>query len=115
MTGVAAAAALGPWVAAPLDTGTERGSSATEVRSRLVEPDPGVVETVNGGRKQAMRILAAATIVVLAALTGCVRVKTDPVEVKPIRITVDVNLRIQRELQDFFGDIDAVDPTLKPN
>jgi len=27
-------------------------------------------------------------------------------EVKPIHITLDVNLKIDRELDDFFGDVD---------
>ena len=57
-------------------------------------------------------------LIVLALLgagtgAGCVRVKTDPVEVKPIHITVDVNLRIERELDDFFGDIDTQDPSVR--
>ena len=27
-------------------------------------------------------------------------------EVKPIHITMDINLKVDRELDDFFGDID---------
>ena len=40
-------------------------------------------------------------------------VKTAPVavEVKPIHITVDVNVKVQKELNSFFGDLDAADPT----
>jgi len=34
-------------------------------------------------------------------------VKVAPVEVKPIHITIDVNVKIDRALDDFFGDIDA--------
>jgi hypothetical protein len=30
-----------------------------------------------------------------------------PVEVKPIHITIDVNVKVQKALDDFFGDIDA--------
>ena len=29
-----------------------------------------------------------------------------PVEVKPIHITIDVNIRVDRALDDFFSDID---------
>lgn len=29
-----------------------------------------------------------------------------PVEVKPIHITIDVNIRVDRALDDFFGDLD---------
>ena len=46
------------------------------------------------------------------AVSGCLRVKTDPVQVEPIHITVDVNVRLERELEDFFGEIDEADPTL---
>jgi len=38
--------------------------------------------------------------------TGCVHVKTDAIEVKPIHITVDVNVKVDRALDDFFGDLD---------
>ncbi|MFO8084246.1 MAG: YnbE family lipoprotein [Desulfobacterales bacterium] len=40
---------------------------------------------------------------------GCAtqhRVEVAPVEVKPIHITIDVNIRVDRALDDFFGDID---------
>jgi len=33
-------------------------------------------------------------------------VKMAPVEVKPIHITIDVNVKIEKELDDFFGDLD---------
>jgi len=42
----------------------------------------------------------------LLLLTGCVNVKTDPIRVEPIEITMNVNLRIARELDEFFGDLD---------
>lgn len=29
-----------------------------------------------------------------------------PVEVKPIHITIDINIKVDRALDDFFGDID---------
>ena len=34
-------------------------------------------------------------------------VEVKPVEVKPIHITIDVNVRVDRALDDFFEDIDA--------
>ncbi len=40
---------------------------------------------------------------------GCAtrhRVEVAPVEIKPIHITIDVNIRVDRALDDFFGDID---------
>lgn len=33
-------------------------------------------------------------------------VQMAPVEVKPIRITIDVNVRVQKDLEEYFGDID---------
>ena len=59
-----------------------------------------------------MRWLIVLALVAAGTGAGCVRVKTDPVKVKPIHITVDVNLRIERELEDFFGDIDTQDPSV---
>ena len=44
--------------------------------------------------------------------TGCFTIKTEH-EVKPIQITVDVNLKVQRELDDLFGDIDNASTTLE--
>ncbi len=39
-------------------------------------------------------------------LSGCLSVKTEH-EIKPIHITMDINLKVDRELDNFFGDIDA--------
>jgi len=46
--------------------------------------------------------------------TGCVHVKTDPIEVKPIHITVDVNVKVDKALDDFFGDLDKKSTTINP-
>jgi hypothetical protein len=37
-------------------------------------------------------------------LTACTThtVKVEPVEVKPIKVTVDVNIKVDRQLDDFF-------------
>lgn len=40
------------------------------------------------------------------ALTGCVSVKTEH-RIEPIQITMDVNVRLERELEDSFGALDA--------
>ena len=42
-------------------------------------------------------------------------VQMAPVEVKPIHITIDVNVRVQKDLEDFFGDIDKADQKLNPS
>ncbi len=62
-----------------------------------------------------------ATILIAAMLfaTCCFsctrhRVEVAPVEVKPIHITIDVNVKIDRALDDFFGDIDKTAKTIDP-
>lgn len=44
----------------------------------------------------------------LVAGFACTRHEVDikPVEIKPIHITIDVNVKVDRALDDFFGDID---------
>ena len=53
--------------------------------------------------------LAATACLLLLFSTGCStshRVEVAPVEVKPIHITIDVNVRVDRALDDFFSDVD---------
>ena len=49
---------------------------------------------------------------VLVSLAACVRVSTAPIEVKPIHVTVDVNVKVDKALDDFFGDLDKKSTTL---
>lgn len=45
------------------------------------------------------------TALLLAALLGgCVshHVESDPIEIRPIHITMDINVKVQRELEEFF-------------
>ncbi len=52
-------------------------------------------------------ILAGA--ILLGGILACNtqhRVQVEPVEVKPIHITIDVNVKVDRALDDFFGEID---------
>jgi hypothetical protein len=47
---------------------------------------------------------ALAGLLCLALAPACVshRVELEPIEVKPIHLTVDINLKVQRELDEFF-------------
>jgi hypothetical protein len=38
---------------------------------------------------------------------GCTHheIEVKPVEIKPIHITVDVNVRVEKAVEDFYGDI----------
>lgn len=56
-------------------------------------------------------ILMVALLLGVAA-TGCTRHQIAiEHEIKPIHITLDINLKIDRELDDFFGDIDEAADT----
>ena len=67
--------------------------------------------TCTGSRVMKRRVLHS-SLVVAAIFTGCVHVKTDPIEVKPIHITVDVNVKVDKALDDFFGDLDKKSETI---
>jgi len=41
--------------------------------------------------------------------SGCVHIKIDPIEVRAV---VDVNVRVQSALDDFFGDLDQKSSTI---
>ena len=49
-------------------------------------------------------LLATCAALVAAGATSCIshEVEVAPIEVKPIHVTVDVNVRVQRELDEFF-------------
>lgn len=55
-------------------------------------------------------LTCAAALAVPLALAGCARVSVDPIEIKPIHITMDVTVRVDRDLEDFFLFEDKVQP-----
>ena len=62
------------------------------------------------------RVRPPAALVVCACLPlllgACLNIKTEPIEVKPIHITVDVNVKVEKALDDFFGDLDKQSATI---
>ncbi|UCE54122.1 MAG: hypothetical protein JSV31_01375 [Desulfobacterales bacterium] len=48
-------------------------------------------------------------VFVIPAFLSCTehKVEVAPVEVKPIHITIDVNVKVDKALDDFFDDIDS--------
>ena len=60
------------------------------------------------------KVLGTMSILLLLMTLGCTKhevetksqVEVAPVEIKPIHITIDVNIRVDRALDDFFSDID---------
>ncbi len=49
-----------------------------------------------------MRRAVVVWILMALAAGGCLSVKTEH-EIKPIHITMDVNLKVQKELEDFLN------------
>jgi hypothetical protein len=45
----------------------------------------------------------------LATMGGCLHVKMDPIQVNA---TVDVNVKVDKALDDFFGDLDKKSSTI---
>ena len=71
-------------------------------------------------RRTAIKLALA--VPAAAALASCAHVETEnkvdvrPIEVKPIHITVDVNVRVDRELDNFFAfeDQSTTRPATQP-
>ena len=57
-------------------------------------------------RRLAWRLALGIPLWVGVLTGGCLSVKTEH-EIKPIHITMDVNLKVDHELDKFFSDIDA--------
>jgi hypothetical protein len=76
------------------------------------------MDSQSGEKEEAMRrkLLMTLGVAVLAASAACTqhRVEVAPVEVKPIHITIDVNVRVDRALDNFFDDIDAAKEKTEP-
>ena len=51
-------------------------------------------------------LLILSLVIPLTLFSGCISVKTQH-KVDPISITVDINVKVDRALDDFFGDLDA--------
>ena len=51
----------------------------------------------------------------LLAAEGCTQHKVEvaPVEIKPIHITIDVNVKVDRALDDYFEDVDEAESKLE--
>ncbi len=53
-------------------------------------------------------MVSCATLFFLMACTQH-EVEVKPVEIKPIHITIDINVKVDRALDDFFGDLDSLE------
>jgi Skp family chaperone for outer membrane proteins len=63
--------------------------------------------------KKHILILLGALSVLAAASCTQHKVEVAPVEVKPIHITIDVNVKVDRALDDFFSDIDTAEEQIE--
>ncbi len=54
-------------------------------------------------------LLITITGVALLMLSCSHSVEVKPVEIKPIHITIDINVKIDQALDDFFDEIDAAE------
>ena len=66
-------------------------------------------------------IILTTAIFLLFAAFGCTKheietrsqVEVAPVEIKPIHITIDVNIRVDKALDNFFSDLDETAKEIK--
>ena len=42
-------------------------------------------------------------LLLASLLTACAHVKVEPIEVKPIHIIHDINIKVDKQLEDFFA------------
>ena len=57
-------------------------------------------------------LLALASVMPWLLASGCIShsVQSAPIEIKPIHITMDINLRVQKELDEFFDFEESAAP-----
>ena len=53
--------------------------------------------------KKSFLMIMPLALLAATLMTGCIRTTH---EIKPIHITMDINLKVDRELDNFFSDID---------
>ncbi|MDJ0815853.1 MAG: hypothetical protein QNJ58_06595 [Desulfobacterales bacterium] len=59
--------------------------------------------------KKMLLLLAATSFLTAFGCATSHKVEVAPVEVKPIHITIDVNVKVDKALDDFFGDVDSAE------
>jgi Skp family chaperone for outer membrane proteins len=64
--------------------------------------------------KKSLFLLAGITFLVAHGCSTQHKVEVAPVEVKPIHITIDVNVKVDKALDDFFSDVDNANENVEP-
>ena len=66
-----------------------------------------------------MRLKTCLALAAALVVASCARVRIDPIKVEPLHITVDVNIKVDRQLDEFFAFEDEAEkgtesPTPQP-
>ncbi len=53
-------------------------------------------------------------LIAITSFSACTshEIEVKPVEIKPIHITIDINVKVDKALDDFFGDLDEAEAEL---
>jgi hypothetical protein len=60
------------------------------------------------------RVVPIVSLAAGMALAGCARVKVDPIQVQTIHIVHDVNIRVDKQLDDYFALLDQQAAATQP-
>jgi predicted component of type VI protein secretion system len=63
--------------------------------------------------KKSMMFFAVCLTLIFYGCSSQHKVEVQPMEIKPIHITIDVNVRVEKALDDFFSDIDAAEKKIE--
>jgi len=58
------------------------------------------------------RIMLLAILCLLFIFSGCIKMKHD-ITIQPIHVTMEITVKIDQALNEFFGDIDKADAVVK--
>ena len=57
-------------------------------------------------------LFAVALTAAVLCVAGCIKtentVEVKPITLNPIQVTLDINIKVDRDLDTFFGDLDAM-------
>ena len=65
------------------------------------------------GRQRTFFIVAAAVLLMMQACFPRKMETVHKIEVQPMHITIDVNVKVDKALDDFFGDLDKAEKKIQ--
>jgi hypothetical protein len=63
--------------------------------------------------RKATEFFLAGLVLFIAGCGSQHKVEVQPMEIKPIHITIDVNVRVEKALDDFFSEIDEAEKKIE--